>query len=309
VLGKSKKVLDIGGNDGTLLSSFLSINPDLDVTNVDASENICELSREKGIKTINAFWGTDFSNQLNCKFDLIVSTNVFQHTHEINNFVDAISRSLSKDGLWCLEFPYWKKTLETYQYDQIYHEHIYYYLITPISLLLEKYGLQIFKVVERDIHGGTVRLLIAHRNSIGKAFHECKSVQKYLSNEKISVDYYAEWGNKIKNHIKKCKEFILSLKKEGKRIAGFGAAAKGCVFLNTVGLDYNTIDYVIDDTDLKQGKFIPGTGIEIFSRNKLKENEVDYLIILAHNFSDYIIKSLNGYKGKFIIMMPEIKII
>ena len=109
----------------------------------------------------------------------------------------------------------------------------------------------------------------------------------------------------------KSKEFIVSLKEQGYKIAGFGAAAKGCIYLNAAGIDHTHLEYILDDTNIKQGKFVPGTGIEIVSREALKTNPVDYVVILAHNFSDYIIKILkqDGYTGKIIILIPKIKVI
>jgi len=308
-LKSTNKILDIGGNDGTLLSAFLDIDSTLNVMNVDASENLCKVSESKGIKTVCGFWGMDLAKQIDTKFKLITSTNVFQHTLPINDFVEAISISLDKFGIWCLEFPYWKNTLETNQYDQVYHEHIYYYLLKPLALLFDKYNLRIIKAVPQSIHGGSMRLLITHKGELGEAFQPCDTVQDLMDKEDMKTDYYVNWGNNIEDHIAKCRNFILSLKEKGHTISGFGAAAKGCIFLNSAGLDHTVIDYVVDDTDLKQGKFIPGTGIEIVSREHIKGNPTDYMIILAHNFADYIIRSLSNYKGKYIVLMPDIKVI
>ena len=128
-LTENDNVLDVGGNDGTLLQTFLKRKSYLNVLNVDASENLTKLSEQKGVPTYNAFWGTETANKLNKKFKLITSTNVFQHTPPIVDFVEAISMSLEQYGIWCLEFPYWKTNMETKQYDQIYHEHVYFYLL------------------------------------------------------------------------------------------------------------------------------------------------------------------------------------
>lgn len=308
-LNKDHKILDIGGNDGTLLKTFLDIDPSLNVTNVDASENLCKVSEDKGVKTVCGFWGTDLANRLNTKYKLITSTNVFQHTLPINDFVEAVSISLDKFGIWCLEFPYWKNTLETNQYDQVYHEHFYYYLIKPLSILFEKYDLRIIKAVHRPIHGGTMRLLISKKGKLGEAFQPCDGVKKFMDIENMDSNYYLNWGKNIHDYVTKCRDFIVDLKQKGYSISGFGAAAKGCIFLNSTGLDHTVLDYVIDDTDLKQGKYIPGTGIKITSRDVIKSNPTDYMIILAHNFADYIIRSLTDYKGKYIILMPDIKIL
>lgn len=301
------KVLDIGGNDGTLLKAFLEDNPTLDALNVDASDNMCDLSVANGIRTICAYWGSELAENLNTKFKLITSTNVFQHTEPLVDYVKAISESLDEFGIWCLEFPYWKSNMETLQYDQIYHEHVYYYLLSPINTLCKQFGLHIIKAVRYPIHGGTLRVLISKKNN----WKECESVQNILNDEREFDDrYYRAWGIAIKQHMINCSSFLNELKDAGKTIVGFGAAAKGCIFLNSTGMTHKIIDVVIDDTDLKQGKFIPGTGIEIVGRDYLKTHTPDYILILAHNFKDVIIESLKGeYNGKFVVMFPEIKII
>jgi len=305
------KVLDIGGNDGTLLQTFLNKNPKIDVLNVDASENLTKLSQQKGIPTHNAFWGIETAKKINKKFRLITSTNVFQHTPPIVDFVEAISISLDKFGIWCLEFPYWKTNMETKQFDQIYHEHVYFYLVEPLKQLVEQFGLRIIKVVPQSIHGGSLRLLISHKGDLGEAWQPCWGVDEAIKKEQtITEEYYREWGSVVENHISDCNLFLKSIKKDNKTIFGFGAAAKGCIFLNSAKIDHTILDVVIDDTDLKQDKYIPGTGIQIKNREYLKENKVDYILILAHNFKDVIIDSLknDGYDGKFIILFPTITI-
>lgn len=304
---KQDKILDIGGNDGTLLKVFLDKNPDLDVLNIDASVNITKISEQKGVPTHTAFWGVDTAKKLDKKFKLITSTNVFQHTPPICDYVEAISLSLEKKGIWILEFPYWKTNMETNQFDQIYHEHVYYYLVQPLKTLFEKYDLEIIKAIKYPIHGGSLRLLISKKGD----WSSCNGVEEVLEKEKyIDKDYYIKWGHNIKEHIDWCRKYLISLKKAGNRIVGFGAAAKGCIFLNSANIDHTIIDVVIDDTDLKQEKYVPGTGIQIKSREYFKNNKVDYILILAHNFKDAVIGSLkNEYSGKYIILFPEIKIL
>lgn len=300
-LSGNKCVLDIGGNDGTLLEQFLLKNPKLRVVNVDPSINLSDISAKKNIPTVNKFWGSQVAKQINEKFDVIVSTNVFQHTENINDFVEAISISLSDKGVWCLEFPYWQHSIETNQFDQVYHEHIYYYNVKPLEMLFKSYGLSIINTEFLDIHGGSLRLVISKSNA--------SAIVTPLDKEYHDIDQYLTWGKSIQNRIEKSREFICDLKSKGYRIAGFGAAAKGCIFLNTAKIDHTILDYVIDDTDIKQGKFIPGTGIEVVNRDTLKNNPVDYIVILAHNFSDYIVRSLQNQKGKMIVFFPEKRII
>jgi len=301
-------LLDIGGNDGTLLHSFLQIKSDLNVLNVDASVNLTKISEQRGVPTHNGFWGLNTAKTLNRKFKLITSTNVFQHTPPIANFAEAISVSLEDSGIWCLEFPYWKTNMETKQFDQIYHEHVYFYLVEPLKQLFDKFGLEIIKAIKYPIHGGTLRLLISKKGD----WEVCEGVQNIIDEEQtITNEYYQGWGKEIEAHIKNCREYLKTTKQLGAKIVGFGAAAKGCIFLNSAKIDDTILDVVIDDTDLKQDKFIPGTGIQIKSREYLKHNQVDAVLILAHNFKDVIIETLrgDGYKGQFIVLFPEIEVI
>jgi 2-polyprenyl-3-methyl-5-hydroxy-6-metoxy-1,4-benzoquinol methylase len=307
-LKENDNLLDIGGNDGTLLHSFLEKKSYLNVLNVDASTNLTKLSRERGVPALNAFWGVETAKTLNKKFKLITSTNVFQHTPPIADFVEAISMSLDEKGIWCLEFPYWKTNMQTLQFDQIYHEHVYFYLVEPLKQLFDKFDLEIIKAVKYPIHGGTLRLLISKKGD----WDVCNGVQKLINEEQsINEQYYKDWGEVIEEHISDCKIMLQACKNANNNIIGFGAAAKGCIFLNSAKIDHTILDVVIDDTDLKQDKFIPGTGIQIKSREYLKNNKVDYILILAHNFKDVIIESLrnDGYTGNFIILFPTIQTI
>lgn len=299
------KVIDIGGNDGSLLDAFRSVsNNTLKLLNIDPSKNLSELCKKKNIPVLTEFFSYDIAKTLD-KVDIITSTNVFQHLLDINSFTKGVNLLLNKNGIWILEFPYWIHDMKTKQFDQIYHEHVFYHSITPIKMLMEKHDMKILNVTKQNIHGGTLRVIIAKDES---KYTPDATVESYLQAERnYDLDYYINWGKEIQNHINESKKFIKKLKSEGKTIFGFGAAAKGCIYLNAMGLTYQDIDYIIDDTDIKQGKFSPGTGIQIVSRHILNETQPDYILILAHNFKEYIINSLRSdYKNKFIILIPEI---
>ena len=301
---KDDWIIDIGGNDGTLLCAFLEKSKStINVMNIDPSENLGEISKKRGIETLTKMWNYDVASSIKHKCKVVVSTNVFQHTENIRDFVKGIHRVLTQDGIWCLEFPYWRKDLETYQYDQVYHEHIYYYLLTPLCSLFEQYGLEIVDVSDQKIHGGSLRVI----SRIGRNRSPNPATLNFLKEEStFDTDFYKTWGENVKKHLSNSKVFLSDIKKEGKKIAAFGAAAKGCTFLNATKINHETIDYIVDDTDTKQNKFMPGVGIQIVDRNRLIKDPPDYIIILAHNFADYIIQSVKPiYKGKFIKMFPQ----
>jgi hypothetical protein len=184
---------------------------------------------------------------------------------------------------------------------------MYYHSVTPLKALMEKHKMKIINVTKHDIHGGTLRLIITREESLLKSDI---TVEEYLKSEtNYDLNYHINWGEQVQTHITASKYFIKELKSRNKTIYGFGAAAKGCIYLNAMGLTYNDIDYIIDDTDIKQNKFVPGTGIQIISRDILNDKQPDYILVLAHNFKDYIMNSLKefGYKGKFIILVPKIQ--
>ncbi len=300
------KIVDIGGNDGTLLATFKEVSEkEINVLNVDPSENLASLSEAKGVPTLTEFFGVNTGDKIG-KVDVVTSTNVFQHLKDINGFAEGVSKILTKHSIWVLEFPYWIHDMKTNQFDQIYHEHMYYHSVTPMKMMMEKHGMKLINVTKQNIHGGTLRLVIAKKES--KLTPDI-TVEAYLQLEKnYGLDYHIKWGDQVQEHIKNSREFIKKIKNSGKTIYGFGAAAKGCIYLNAMGLTDLHLDYIIDDTDLKQGKFVPGTGIKIVSRDILKEKQPDYILILAHNFADYIIESLKeSYSGDFIILIPNIK--
>ena len=304
-------IVDIGGNDGTLLETFKEATRiPLELLNIDGSENLTALAQENGIDSLCTFFGEDTPTRVGKLAKVVTSTNVFQHLEDINSFVKGVSNLLAEDGIWLLEFPYWFHDMETKQFDQIYHEHMYYYLVTPLVKLMHKHGLEVVEVSPQKIHGGTLRLHITHTESL--YYSVDSSVEKYLEEEsKLTLEHYLQWGSKIESHVTGCKAVLEGLKKAGKTLVGFAASAKGCVFLNSAGITDNVLDVIIDDTDVKQGKFMPGTGIKICSRAEIEFEKIDFILILSHNFSDYIIRSLRdeGYEGQFIVCLPELKII
>jgi len=303
-LNPGDKVLDIGGNDGSLLLEFKKKNPNLDYINVDCSLSFKDMNLAAGFQYINEYFGEE--TRLPNKVKLITSTNVFQHTEPIRSFVKGIYNNLSNDGIWCLEFPYILTTLLNDNYDQIYHEHVYYFCLQNILDLADQEGLKVINVSYHDMHAGTLRVLMMKKSASKKSDI---TIPSFLNLEKtLTEEYCIRWGKRTQEKINEFKNYILDLVAKKKRIAGFGAAAKGCVFLNSVGIDDSMIEFIVDDTPFKQGKFVPGTGIQVVPRDYLNHHNIDYILILAHNFKDYIINSLKGqYDGEFIVMFPDIK--
>jgi len=298
-------VVDIGGNDGSLLNEFRKENRRLHYMNIDCSTSFIDINKELGIEYVNEFFCAD--TRLPYKAKLITSTNVFQHTEDIRSFVRGVEKNLCFEGIWCLEFPYILTTLANDNYDQVYHEHIYYYCLKNIVDLLDQEGMKVINVSYHDMHAGTLRVISVKKDSNKRPDD---TILSFLNLEKtLTAEYCLRWGERTQEKIASFTQFISDLS-QSSSIACFGAAAKGCVFLNSCKIDYKSIQFIVDDTQFKQGKYVPGTGIEVVSRDRLKTVKIDYMIILAHNFKDYIIDSLKDqYDGKFIIMFPNIEIL
>ena len=287
-------IIDIGGNDGTLLKTFQAQSDlPLYLVNVDASESFKQDNEDAGIVFINDYWSDAVEAP---KADIIISTNVFQHTKDIHAFMRGIQKHL--DGVWILEFPYTLDTIATGQFDQFYHEHYYYWLITPLEELFKQYGLRIIACLPQSIHGGTMRLWMTNKELGAPALDlsaikekERKAVELCNFDQTI-VGLRTYFGN------------VLSTGELG-RICFFGAAAKGCVFLNALGLNVNTMGktVVVDDTVEKQGLYVPGTGFQVVDRTALKD--YDTVIILAHNFADHIEACLRKeFNGRIMTLLP-----
>ena len=295
-------VIDVGGNDGTLLNAFREASTESEFWSgikpprfikVDMGQNLREVNEKAG----NEFVCGQFNDQMDLpKANLIVSTNVFQHTKDVHAFMRGIIKFL--DGVWVLEFPYTLETVTTGQFDQFYHEHYYYWLISPLEKLFEQYGLRIIALLPQSIHGGTMRLWMTNKE-FGPPALDLSAI-KQKEQDAINLCNFDRTIADLRCYFDR----IIATKELGK-ICFFGAAAKGCVFLNALGLNVNTMGetVVVDDTIEKQGLYVPGTGFQVVDRSALKN--YDTVIILAHNFADYIEASLRkDFGGRIMTLLP-----
>jgi hypothetical protein len=298
--------VDIAGNDGTLLNEFrrhLQICP----LNVDPAGNIAAISTASGIPVLNEFWSLDVAKRLveqNGKARIITGTNVFAHVNDMHGFLHAAAYALHDDGIILLEFPYLMDFIAQREYDTVYFEHLSYLSLTPIARLVNDCGLTIKSVTHHPIHGGSLRVIIGKMNTVTDA-----SVAQFLAAEKASCCnspiYYTEWAHEISRQVKGARDRLVELKRSGARIAGFAASAKGNTLLNACSISTDILDYIVDDTPEKIGRYSPGTGIPIVHRSLLEKDPPDYLVILSWNFKEEIKASLPNYKGKFIIPVPN----
>jgi dTDP-4-dehydrorhamnose reductase len=310
-IGPDDLVVDIAGNDGALLAEFKD-ELGVRVLNVDPAANLSTIAEARGISTINKFWSMEVAEEILDKFGrpkLITATNVFAHVDDIRGFLAATRHCLHEKGALMLEFPYAMDMIEERQFDTIYFEHLSYVLIGPVTRLAAMEGMQVFDVQKQDIHGGTVRVFLG----IGAAHEIRPSVAEFLGREAEGgfrdLATYRQWSGEIDALIDDLGQQLRMLKGQGAKIAAFAASAKGNTLLNACRLDIGTIDYIVDDTPEKIGKYSPGSGIPIVDRDVLAEQPPDYLVILAWNFAREIIETTADFAGRYIIPIPGFKIV
>lgn len=311
--------IDIAGNDGALLNEFKKVmhqpgkykGDGYKCLNVDPAKNLEAINEAQGIRMFCTFWGKAAASHLiNTqwpKADLITATNVFAHIADVEEFMEAVKMVLNPTGVLILEFPYLIDFIDNREFDTIYHEHLSYFSVYPITLLCERTGLNVMNVEKKSIHGGSIRVTIGYGE-------QNKAVSDFVSNERAhysKIEKYYQFAEDVAFTINQFRYGLAGLKSAGHSIAGFAASAKGCVLLNCAGITGDTMDYIVDQTPEKIGKNSPGTRIPIVDMNELIITPPDYLVILSWNFlSDIKEKCRNlGYKGKFIVGIPEFKII
>lgn len=300
-LNKDSFHIDIAGNDGALLHEFNQVIG-CRVLNIDPAANMVKICEDKGIRQFTKFWGKEAALHLvNTgwpKADLITATNVFAHCDNVKEFLEAAKMVLAPEGVLVLEFPYLVDFIEKNEFDTVYFEHLSYFSISPLVDLVKGCGMNIIEVEHVDIHGGSVRVSITIEGVLGD------SVYKYVDKEMLGkyhrLSTYYDWSFKVNEVINNFRRRITLLKLSGNKIAGFAASAKGNTLLNSAGITNEVIDYIIDETPEKQGKYSPGTHIPIVP---MGTEWPDYLVILSWNFADEIIGKCkeNGYTGRFIL--------
>jgi dTDP-4-dehydrorhamnose reductase/SAM-dependent methyltransferase len=298
-------MIDIAGNDGTLLNQFRD-EIGLKVLNIDPATNLVSIAEAQGIESLADFWGERVAGTVlesHGKADLITATNVFAHVDNVREFIRSAKILLKEDGVLVLEFPYLVDFIENYEFDTIYFEHLSYFSVLPIIKLCESTGMRVISVEKQNIHGGTIRVTISHEESTIKtqdSVYEFIGMERRLGYDRI--EKYSNWSIVVNGIIDDFATKLLILKKQGYKIAGFAASAKGNTLLNSAGATTDIIKYIADETPEKIGKYSPGTGIPIVNKQQIVKDPPDYIVILSWNFKDEIIEKLNKiYKGKYII--------
>ena len=300
-LEKNDLIIDIGSNDGTFLKNFNEYN----ILGIDPATEIAKTANKNGINTINSFLTVSLANDICNKYGkakVITANNVFADIDNLNEAIYAVKKMLKKDGVFIFEVSYFYDVMKKTLFDTIYHEHLSYHTINPLIMFFKKHNLELFKVDFINTHGGSIRGYVSFSDIYKNEIIE----------EKIEPELFTQFCKNIDLVKNQLKQFIEEKRDEGAKFAGYGAPAKMTTLMYNIGLSKYDIEYIVDDSELKQGLLSPGKNIKIVNSNKIMELNSDYLIIFAWEMADEIIEKNNKFKkngGKFIIPLPEFKII
>jgi SAM-dependent methyltransferase len=306
-------VIEIASNDGYLLQNFVEAG--IPCLGIEPAANVARVARDKGIETIVQFFGDWLAADLagaGRQADLILANNVLAHAPRLNDFLSGLKRLLKPDGRIVIEFPYGMDFLEQNEFDTVYHEHVFYFCLTPLVAALERHGLSIFRVERIPVHGGSLRLFVSHAEKyvVETSVRELLDEETLKSARETAVqEKFAANAIRLKDELLEC---LAELKQAGKTVAAYGASAKGSTLLNYLSPPPGTIDFVVDRSHYKHGRLTPGLHLPILPAEQLLARMPDYTLLLTWNFSAEIIaqqKEYHGRGGKFIIPIPAVKIV
>jgi SAM-dependent methyltransferase len=314
-INKNSLVVELASNDGYLLQYFHQQS--IPVLGVEPTKNTADVAVSKGIKTIVDFFGKKLARELSAKnmqADLLLGNNVLAHVPDIIDFVGGMKILLKKTGVITMEFPHLMQLVDNNQFDTIYHEHFSYLSLHTVKLIFESQGLEIFDVEELSTHGGSLRIYAKHKEDRSKEI--LANVPDLLKKEKqkglTGLDYYRNFSEKALKVKLDFLSFLTEQSKSGKKVAGYGAAAKGNTLLNYCGVKSDMIDYVVDANPHKQNKYLPASHIPVVNEAHLKNNKPDYVIIFPWNLKEEIVNQLSYIRewgGKFVVPIPALEII
>lgn len=314
-LGQSNLVVETASNDGYLLQYFAEAS--VPVLGIEPARNVARVAQEKGIPTLAEFFGRTLAEQLAAEgkqADLLLGNNVLAQVPDVNDFVSGMKILLKPGGVITMEFPHLMRLIEENQFDTIYHEHFSYFSLYTAEKIFAEHGIALYDVEELKTHGGSLRIFGRHEEDTGKAvtdrYQELKI--RELTAGINSLEYYQKFGGKVIDTKFKLLEFLISAKQSGKSIVGYGAPGKGNTLLNYCGIRTDFLEYTVDRNPYKQGKYLPGTHIPIFSPDKISETKPDYILILPWNFKDEIIEQMSiirRWGGSFVVPIPAVAVI
>jgi SAM-dependent methyltransferase len=308
-------VVEVASNDGYLLQYF--VKRDVPVLGIEPAANVAKVAVEKGIPTLVRFFGTELAMEMAAegrRADLVLGNNVLAQVPDLNDFVEGLKVILKPEGVLTMEFPHLLQLMQLNEFDTIYHEHFSYFSLLSTIKIMEVHGLKVFDVDELKSHGGSLRIYACRAES--KTHPLEPNVSKVLADEARAgldrVDGYESFAQQVKETKFALVDFLLSAAKQGKKVAGYGAPGKSATLLHYCGIGKDLIEYTVDRSPYKQGRFLPGSRIPIYHPDRIREARPDYVVILPWNLSDEIMQQLQFIRewgGRFVMPIPKVTVI
>ncbi|HEX5194087.1 MAG TPA: class I SAM-dependent methyltransferase [Solirubrobacteraceae bacterium] len=314
-LDERSLVMELASNDGYLLQHVVARG--IPALGIEPAANVAEVARERGIETVVEFFGRDLAGRLAAEgrvADLLAANNVMAHVPDLNDFVGGIAIVLAPGGVATIEIPHLLRLVESNQFDTIYHEHFSYFSMLTARKVLEAHGLQLFDVDELKSHGGSLRLY-AQRADTGRrpvSDHVTELAERERELGFDTLDGHRAFSQQVHETKWRLLEFLIARRREGKRIAGYGAPGKGNTLLNFCGIRTDLLDYTVDRNPYKQGQYLPGTHIPIKHPEVLESDRPDYILILPWNLTQEIVQQLafaREWGARFVVPIPEVQVL
>lgn len=313
-LGEASHVVEIASNDGYLLQFFHERQ--IPVLGIEPAANVAKVALQKGIPTLVEFFGRETARSLagESSADLLLGNNVLAHVPDLNDFVAGMKILLAPGGVITMEFPHLLSLMQDNQWDTIYHEHFSYFSFLTVSRVFQAHGLRVFDVEELPTHGGSLRIYATHTEEESKPdsdrAHQLR--ERELAAGYEDLETYLGYGRRVEADKRQILSFLIGLKEQGLRVAGYGAPAKGNTLLNYCGIGRDFIDFTCDLNPHKQGHFLPGSHIPICSPEMIREERPDVVLILPWNLKDEIVQQLSFIRewgGHFAARTPELTLL
>ena len=313
-LDQGSRVVEIGSNDGYLLRFFKEKG--IPVLGIEPALNVAAAARERGIETMTRFFDRALARELassGMNADLVVGNNVLAHIPAISDLMQALKLVLKPGGVVSMEFPHLQNLIEKNQFDTIYHEHYSYFSLTVAERIFRAHGLHLYDAGLLETHGGSLRILACREEN--DACRRTERMKELLDREEEKglnkLETYREFTKQVKRSKYEILEFLIRAKKEKKMLCGYGAPAKGNTLLNYLGAGTEFIDYTVDRSPHKQGRYLPGSRIPVYEPERIFETRPDYLVILPWNLKQEIMDQMAGIRkwgGKFVTLIPEVEV-